>query len=38
MEMHARARSSLIAAIDGAALGVAAVAAGLLLIWWMLPF
>jgi hypothetical protein len=36
--MPSRVRSGFSAAMDGAALGVATVAAGLLILWWILPF
>ena len=35
--MPSRVRSGFSAAMDGAALGVATVAAGLLILWWVLP-
>ena len=35
--MPDRVRSSFSAAVDGAALGLATVAFGLLVLWWMLP-
>jgi hypothetical protein len=36
--MSTRARSSFNAALDGAALGLAAVAAGMLALWWWMLF
>jgi len=33
-----RVRSAFDAMLDGAVLGLAAVAAGLLALWWMFPF
>jgi hypothetical protein len=35
--MRTNTRSALSAAIDGVAVGVAAAAVGLLILWWMLP-
>jgi len=36
--MSMRVRSAFDAMLDGAVLGLAAVAAGLLALWWMFPF
>jgi len=36
--MSTRARSAFNAALDGAALGLAAFAAGMLVLWWMFLF
>ena len=35
--MSNRVRSGFSAAVDGATLGLATVAVGLLVLWWMLP-
>jgi len=36
--MSTRARAAFIAALDGAALGLAAIAVGMLILWWWTLF
>jgi hypothetical protein len=38
LNVRTNVRSGLIAAADGAALGIAVVAASMLVLWWMLSF
>jgi hypothetical protein len=38
LNVRTNVRSGLIAAADGAALGIAVVAASMLILWWMLSF